>query len=635
MKKRIMIKTICAIIAVTVVALACSKDIIIDRLSNGTIIQPKFDKNGYWNTPNFRFKISPDGKQLSYYGTTSLYGTYLAARLAHLRHDFENAAEYYKIVLEKDEKNETVNRYTYVILASNGDIESAVKYAKNEPKYGKTNFIAPLIVAIKNFEDYKYNEAIKEFQLMEGENLHKNLISPLLKAWAYAGLNDEVSAIKSIDEISDDPSIETLKYIHKGMIYDFFGNKTEADNQFSYILKNKKQDVTFRILEIITDFYVRNGNKELAKQISSSYHDNSLLTVLLSNIDKQIDTKNTESKAIIDTPQKGLAEALFNIGTIFRFSSIPEFAQIYIALSSHMNPEYDVSKIALANILEENGFLNEAAKYYAQINKESGSYFIARIKMIEIYNTLENREKAEDYLRKLIKENPNNSQLLSNLGDILRSMNKYPEAIKIYKKAIENLQNENGNSWPIFYSLGVTYHRNNQMNLAEENLQKAIKLSNKNPHVLNYLGYTWLEAGKNPNDAINMIIEAYQKMPYDGNIVDSIGWACYRLGLYDKAILYLEQASDMLPSNALISDHLGDAYWFGGRKNEAIFQWKHALTLKEGAEEIKRDVIENKIENSLIENKILNVDNHEIVKKLLELDSGNNSAKPTKKNAAK
>jgi tetratricopeptide (TPR) repeat protein len=144
-----------------------------------------------------------------------------------------------------------------------------------------------------------------------------------------------------------------------------------------------------------------------------------------------------------------------------------------------------------------------------------------------------------------------------------------------------------------------------------------------------------LEAGKNPNDAINMIIEAYQKMPYDGNIVDSIGWACYRLGLYDKAILYLEQASDMLPSNALISDHLGDAYWFGGRKNEAIFQWKHALTLKEGAEEIKRDVIENKIENSLIENKILNVDNHEIVKKLLELDSGNNSAKPTKKNAAK
>mgnify|MGYP003311165329 CR=1 FL=1 len=37
-----------------------------------------------------------------------------------------------------------------------------------------------------------------------------------------------------------------------------------------YILKNKKQDVTFRILEIITDFYVRNGNKELAKQITDS-----------------------------------------------------------------------------------------------------------------------------------------------------------------------------------------------------------------------------------------------------------------------------------------------------------------------------------------------------------------------------
>ena len=175
MKKRIMIKTICAIIAITVVALACSKDILVSKFSNNMVLQPKFDENGYWNTPNFRFKLSKDGKQLSYYGTSSLYGSYLAARLAHIRHDFDNAAEYYKIVLEKDADNFNVNRYAYIILASNGNLDEAAIYAKKEPEYGKSNFIAPLVVAIQNFRDMKYEESLKEFKLMESENLHKNL----------------------------------------------------------------------------------------------------------------------------------------------------------------------------------------------------------------------------------------------------------------------------------------------------------------------------------------------------------------------------------------------------------------------------------------------------------------------------
>ena len=77
------------------------------------------------------------------------------------------------------------------------------------------------------------------------------------------------------------------------------------------------------------------------------------------------------------------------------------------------------------------------------------------------------------------------------------------------------------------------------------------------------------------------------------------------MGNYKKAIEFLEQASDMNPGNAVINDHLGDAYWFGGRKNEAVFQWKHALVLKEDADQINKDVINAKIEDGKIENKVL------------------------------
>ena len=81
----------------------------------------------------------------------------------------------------------------------------------------------------------------------------------------------------------------------------------------------------------------------------------------------------------------------------------------------------------------------------------------------------------------------------------------------------------------------------------------------------------------------------------------------------------MEQASDMNPGNAVISDHLGDVYWFSGRKNEAVFQWKHALVLKEDSEGLQKDQVKDKIENGLAENSILTLDNQNLLDELKNL----------------
>ena len=99
-----------------------------------------------------------------------------------------------------------------------------------------------------------------------------------------------------------------------------------------------------------------------------------------------------------------------------------------------------------------------------------------------------------------------------------------------------------------------------------------------------------------------------------------MGWVFFRLGEYDKAIAYLEQAADMNPANAVICDHLGDAYWFGGRKNEAVFQWQHALVLKEDADSIDHEIIQKKIDDGVVENKIISLQNQEIYKELNALN---------------
>jgi tetratricopeptide (TPR) repeat protein len=115
--------------------------------------------------------------------------------------------------------------------------------------------------------------------------------------------------------------------------------------------------------------------------------------------------------------------------------------------------------------------------------------------------------------------------------------------------------------------------------------------------VLNYLGYSWVDQGPNLDEGMRMIKRSVEQRPDDGYIVDSLGWAWFRLGKYDEAVKHLERAVELKPVDPTINDHLGDAYWRIGRTLEAKFQWSHAKDLKPEDEELKK--IEAKIQNGL------------------------------------
>jgi Flp pilus assembly protein TadD len=100
---------------------------------------------------------------------------------------------------------------------------------------------------------------------------------------------------------------------------------------------------------------------------------------------------------------------------------------------------------------------------------------------------------------------------------------------------------------------------------------------------------------------LDLIKKAVEARPQDGYIVDSLGWAYYRLGRYDEAVAQLEQAVKLRAEDATINDHLGDAYWRAGRKLEATFQWAHARDSKPEPEDLVK--IEEKLKNGLPDDK--------------------------------
>jgi Flp pilus assembly protein TadD len=131
--------------------------------------------------------------------------------------------------------------------------------------------------------------------------------------------------------------------------------------------------------------------------------------------------------------------------------------------------------------------------------------------------------------------------------------------------------------------------------LAEADLQESLKLFPDQPLALNYLGYSWVDQNHNLKKGMALIERAVTLKPDDGYIVDSLGWAHYKLGNYKEAVRFLEHAVELKPEDPVLNDHLGDALWRVGREREARFQWDQALTLEpepDDVEKIKKKIAE-------------------------------------------
>jgi tetratricopeptide (TPR) repeat protein len=221
----------------------------------------------------------------------------------------------------------------------------------------------------------------------------------------------------------------------------------------------------------------------------------------------------------------------------------------------------------------------------------------AEIQLATNLDSLDKTDEAKTHLKKLIEENPKDSEAIMALGNIERSRKNYAECADTYNKAVSLIPNPQKSNWMVFYFRGICHERAKNWPAAEADLKKALELHPDQAHVLNYLGYSWVDQGINLDEGMRMIRRAVEQRPDDGYIVDSLGWAYYRIGNIEEATKHLERAVELKPDDPTINDHLGDAYWKTGRQLEAQFQWQHATQLKPEPDELKK--IEDKLKNGM------------------------------------
>lgn len=524
-------------------------------------------------------------------------GVYLSGRVAHIRKDFDKAADYYKMALEDNKDNKMMANQLYLLLASQGRIGEAAVYAKQILKDKPDNILANMVMAVSSMYDGKYQQAI-EYMNKINDPLYESFVGPMFNAWGYAGLNKLEKSSEELKKIKKEESLHTVYLMQKAMIDDYMGKNKEAKKGYEAILSDEKSELSLRMLDIITNFYIRNKEKNVAVALMDKTVNNkaldSLLAILRDKVNKA-DENNTPP--VISAPRVGAAEALFALVSSLKYADAIDAAHVYTAMTIYLDPYYSTAKIMMADIYEAREMYANANKIYDSIDKNDVAYYPAQIKKARNLVKMNDYEGAEILLKSLSEDYPD-AQVYMELGDILRLSERYNEAVVFYDKAIK-LTDNNATLWVLYYAKGIALERIGKWQKAEEALMNAYKIK-KHYLVLNYIGYTWLRQNHNIEKAFEYIVDAYNQAPMDPSINDSLGFALYNLGYYTMALPYLERAVELYPSSAIISSHLGDVYWAMGRKNEARFQWAHALSLKDDSGELDKDETNDKINKGKI-----------------------------------
>jgi tetratricopeptide (TPR) repeat protein len=521
-------------------------------------------------------------------------GNYLAALVAGADRDTMAAATFFREALRYDPRNPLLIERAFVAAISNGNMQDGFILAERLIARDPRNGLAHLALGIKALKAKHYGAARAQFA--KGGSGHElDITATLLSAWTYAGEGDTRHALELVDRLHDE-NFGVFRDFHAGLIAEVANNQPEASKRMKTAYAADKN--TLRLVDAYARFMAKHGDRDGAIKIYQSFND--ILPnhpIVVAALDALKAGRPLEE--IVKTPEQGAAEVLYGLGAAGGRQGDDLAAMIYLRLSLFLAPQNSLAIISLGDIYERIKQNEPAADVYEMVPDGDPLRTTADIQTGQILETLGRSEDAAKYLKGVVDEHPKDEDALSALGNLQRAHKQYGEAVKTYSRALAESAKTDKSKWPLYYFRGISYERNKQWPEAETDLKQALKLFPDQPLVLNYLGYSWVDQGMNLDEGFNMLHRAVELRPADGYIVDSLGWANFKLGRYDEAAKELERAIDLKPSDPVINDHLGDAYWRIGRKLEAHFQWNHARDL--GPEPEDREKILDKIEHGLPE----------------------------------
>jgi tetratricopeptide (TPR) repeat protein len=525
-----------------------------------------------------------DAPGTSRFAPTGAFGAYLSGRFATQQGDLDVAADQLEAALTQSAGVSEVANQAFVAAVMAGR-PSAARLAVGAPD----NAVAGLVLADRDARSENWEQAEARFTDLPRQGLTQ-ILRPLLIAWAEQGAGHTAAALAELQPTLDERRFRGVTALHAALIADLGGLKPEADRLYQ-TAQVEYGGLNMRLGQILASWQARQGNVDEARRtLRDMVGANGDMALARPALERDVAERPVRNAA------DGLAETYLAMAATLRQQNANDSAQVLLRLALDLRPDFTAARLLLADIQEAGKRTGAALETLASVPSSDPLAAVVTLRRASLLDSMGQEEAASRMLEALAQQYPDRPEPLEQIADSLRRHSRYAEAVVVYDRAVARVGTPTRVNWPLFYERGVALERAGEWPRAEADFEYALQLAPDQPNVLNYLGYAWVEQGRNVDRARRMIERAVEQRPNDGAFVDSLGWALLRQGDTAGALKNLERAVELQPEDPTINAHFGDVLDAVGRRREAEFQWRRALNLNPEPDDQAR--IETKLRNA-------------------------------------
>ena len=175
------------------------------------------------------------------------------------------------------------------------------------------------------------------------------------------------------------------------------------------------------------------------------------------------------------------------------------------------------------------------------------------------------------------------------LGAVLAEGGRADEAVEVFDEVDRRFPGR----VDVPFQRGAALERAKRYAAAEAAFRDALGRDPLHAPTLNYFGYMLADRGERLDEAVSLVERALEIDPGNPSYLDSLGWAWYQKGDYERAKQYLVPAAERLPRNSVVQDHLGDLLMKLGDRAGAVTAWERALV--GDGESVDPEIVRGKI----------------------------------------
>ena len=504
------------------------------------------------------------------------------------------AVKYFNSTKNLKNTHGNFNRNYIISLVLDGKVSKSVSELKATSEQKYSNFFnLNLILILEEIKRNNFDKAkakLINLEKFEQDGKLEFVLYRTIKRYTELFLNKKTSK-NDINELGN------IGEITNAFEKCYLG---EMDTEKSFINLINSDDGDFsRYLFFYVNYLISNGKFELAKKhvLKVNFLNSNLITAQTKQWILEENYKDFSKIFSCKNHNHLISEFLYLIANLYSSEGYYMESNFYLKLSHYMNPRFNFNlSLLLDNYLEINK-IKEAKEIINKFKEKNESYYWYGLKQqANIISDKEGEKKAFEFIKsKFNKINNPNIKLKYDLANFAKNSKLYEISIKYYSEILIELDNQSNLYAKILYRRGGSYERIGNYKKADDDLLNSLNINSNDPYVMNYLGYSWLERNINIKEAFILLEKANKKKKDDPYITDSIGWAYYLTGNFNKAEKFLRKAVLLMPDDPIVNDHYGDILWKLNRKIEARYFWKSVLKLEETEAEMR-----NKIKQKLI-----------------------------------